>query len=72
MKLICKKSQYRRDYTGVFECEHCGHKIERSGYDDENFLVNVIPEWECPECGKTGEIDPDYKKKISIPKGIHL
>jgi len=42
--------QHRRDFTAIYECEHCGHEIEASGYDDDNFHRNVIPLWECDNC----------------------
>lgn len=56
MKLINILSQYRRDFQGEYKCEFCGH-IERdegmSSYDDRNFHDNVIPNMECPKCGKS-------------------
>lgn len=42
----------RRDFQAIFECEHCGHEKEDWGYDDRNFHDNVIPDMECPKCGK--------------------
>ena len=47
------KSQIRRDFTAVYECEHCQNEHEGKGYDDRNFHENVIPKMECPKCGKT-------------------
>lgn len=44
-------SQNRRDFHAVYECEHCGHSYEGSGYDDRNFHENVVPNRKCPECG---------------------
>jgi len=44
--------QYRRDFTAIYECEHCGFKKEGYEYDDANFHKNVIPRMECPGCGK--------------------
>jgi len=44
--------QHRRDFKAIFECEHCGYTFEEWGYDDNNFHHNVIPNWECPKCGK--------------------
>lgn len=43
MKIKNIVSQYRRDFQAIYECEHCGHTKEGSGYDDENFHQNVIP-----------------------------
>lgn len=52
MKIQKIESQSRRDFYAVYECEHCGHTQRGSGYDDDNFHLNVIPKMKCPECGK--------------------
>jgi transcription elongation factor Elf1 len=52
MKIKAIKSQSRRDFTAIYECEHCGHEKEGSGYDDAYFHKNVIPNMECGKCGK--------------------
>lgn len=53
MKIKTILSQYRRDFTAILECEHCGHEDKlMSGYDDDNYHRNVIPNFECPECRK--------------------
>lgn len=44
--------QHRRDFTAIYQCEHCNHEEEDSGYDDENFHQNVIPNMKCKQCGK--------------------
>jgi transcription elongation factor Elf1 len=44
--------QHRRDFTAIYECEHCGYTETGSGYDDANFHNNVIPQIECKICGK--------------------
>lgn len=46
-------SQHRRDFTAIYECEHCGFTRESDGYDDKNFHENVMPLMECSECNKT-------------------
>lgn len=51
MKIKEIKSQHRRDFQAVYECEHCQHTHEGSGYDDANFHQRVIPDMECPACG---------------------
>jgi transcription elongation factor Elf1 len=56
MKIQKIKSQYRRDFRAVYECEHCGATREGSGYDDGNFHNNVIPAMVCKQCGKTADI----------------
>ena len=48
--------QSRRDFTAEYECDHCGHTHEGSGYDDKNFHENVVPSMKCPECEKTAGI----------------
>jgi len=53
MKIEKIVSQSRRDFSAIYECEHCGHEHKASGYDDANFHQNVIPKMKCPECGKT-------------------
>ncbi len=45
--------RHRRDFTAVYECEHCGATDTSSGYDDDNFHRNVIPAMKCKACGKT-------------------
>ena len=52
MKIKTILSQHRRDFDAIYECEHCGHERERSGYDDRNFHENVVPAMRCVECGK--------------------
>ena len=46
-------NQSRRDFTAIYECEHCGHIRKGEGYDDDNFHENVIPKMKCSKCGKT-------------------
>jgi len=53
MKIQEIKSQHRRDFNAIYACEHCGYKMEKSGYDDDYFHQNVIPMMKCPACGKT-------------------
>jgi len=52
MKIKNITSQHRRDFIAIYECEHCGHTYESSGYDDSYFHQKVIPKMECPKCGK--------------------
>jgi len=48
-------SQHRRDFTAIFQCEHCNHEFQQDGYDDANYHENVIPLFECPKCKKTAD-----------------
>jgi len=52
MKIKEITSQNRRDFQAVYQCEHCEHELNGSGYDDANFHRNVIPNMACPECGE--------------------
>lgn len=49
--------QSRRDFTAIYECEHCGDKETKDGYDDANFHGNVIPKMSCRVCGKMASAD---------------
>ena len=59
MKIQKILSQSRRDFTAIYECEHCGATHESYGYDDSFFHTSVIPNMACDSCGKkAGE---DYR-----------
>lgn len=45
-------SQSRRDFTAVYECQHCDSAVTASGYDDSYFHEAVIPRMKCEGCGK--------------------
>ena len=63
--------QYRRDFTAIYECEHCGHTYEDRGYDDAYFHNNVIPDMECPKCGKKAA--ENYRPlAIKYPEGYQI
>ena len=53
MKIKQITSQHRRDFTAVYECEHCEATETGYGYDDDNFHRNAIPAMKCKVCGKT-------------------
>jgi len=57
MKIARILRQHRRDFTAIYECEHCGHKKEGSGYDDAYFHQQAIPKMKCEKCGKTASDD---------------
>ena len=48
-----KKSQIRRDFTGVYKCQKCGNIQEGGGYDDDYYHNNVIPKMKCNKCGES-------------------
>jgi len=60
-------TQHRRDFTAIYECEHCGAEMKGSGYDDDNYHRNVIPMVKCPRCKKTAKdnyrpLSPKYSE----------
>ena len=57
MKIQKITNQHRRDFEAIYECEHCGHTTNGSGYDDANFHQNVIPNMTCSKCGKNAGDD---------------
>lgn len=52
-------SQHRRDFTAIYECEHCSHTETSSGYDDTYFHQTVIPQMKCKKCEKSA--DANYR-----------
>ena len=69
MKIEQIISQSRRDFTAIYVCEHCGHKRNGSGYDDDNFHVNVIPRMKCDKCNKAA--DDNYRPLTTkYPDGV--
>ena len=71
MKIKKIINQHRRDFTAVYECEHCGDEYKGNGYDDANFHQNVIPGMECPKCGKTAS-DNYRPLATKYPEGQQL
>jgi transcription elongation factor Elf1 len=57
MKIKKILNQYRRDFTAIYECDHCGHEHEGHGYDDEHFHRNVIPGMVCQKCGLAAGVE---------------
>lgn len=63
--------QHRRDFTALYECEHCGHIIKETGYDDANFHENVIPKMKCKKCGKVA--NENYRPLTTkYPEGFQI
>ena len=47
-------SQHRRDFTAEYTCEGCGNIHPKdSGYDDDYYHENVIPNKKCNKCGES-------------------
>ena len=57
MKIKKIISQIRRDFSAIYECEHCEHEQKMRGYDDANFHQNVIPNIVCEKCEKKAPAD---------------
>lgn len=71
MKIKKIVSQHRRDFTAIYECEHCGVEDEGYGYDDANFHENVIPNIICKSCGK--KADSSYRPLTTkYPDGVQV
>ena len=65
-------SQYRRDFRAIYECEHCGHSEEDSGYDDAYFHREVVPNMECPKCGKKADKENYRPMGTKYPEGYQI
>lgn len=63
-------SQYRRDFTALYECEHCGAESDGPGYDDDNFHRNVIPEMVCANCRQTASVSYEPRATKYAPHEI--
>ena len=50
-------SQHRRDFTALYECEHCAAETEGRGYDDAYFHECAVPQMVCKDCGKKASDD---------------
>jgi len=67
-----KKITYRnrRDFTAVFQCQHCGHEYKGEGYDDAYYHNHVIPAIVCKKCDKSGgdyvPLTPKYREGFQI------
>ena len=71
MKIKEILSQTRRDFTAIYECEHCGYIKKERGYDDENFHQNIIPKMICVKCGKVA--GDNYRPLATkYPEGLQL
>lgn len=71
MKIIEIIDQYRRDFTAIYECEHCGAIKRSRGYDDANFHQNVVPKMKCEKCGKTAS--ESYRPLATkYPEGMQI
>lgn len=65
-------SQHRRDFTAIYECEHCGNTQKGGGYDDSYFHLNVIPSMKCESCGKEADKNTYKAKETKYPDGMQV
>lgn len=65
-------SQYRRDFTAIYECEYCGHTYKDTGYDDDYFHREVVPNMECPKCEKKADRDTYRPMGTKYPEGYQI
>lgn len=69
MRIKERLSQYRRDFTALYECEKCGWTKKGYGYDDANFHNNVIPKMKCESCGESSGA---ITSSAIVPEGVEL
>jgi predicted RNA-binding Zn-ribbon protein involved in translation (DUF1610 family) len=75
MKITRMNWQHRRDFSAEYTCEGCGNKqIDDSGYDDDYYHRNVIPNKKCAKCGESSitlgvTIKP---QKTKYPEGLQI
>ncbi len=54
MKITKTYNWNRRDFYFDATCEHCGAvEKDNSGYDDDNYYNNVMPNRKCKSCGES-------------------
>lgn len=70
MRIQKRISQSRRDFTAIYECEHCGATKREYGYDDANFHQNVIPYMVCVECSESAQ--GAVTSSAIVPAGVVL
>lgn len=64
--------QSRNDFKAEFECEHCGHKFEKWGYDDNNYWNNVMPNAICPNCKKNRKNETEEQAKENTGRNYYI
>ena len=71
MKIKTIKTQHRRDFRAIYECQHCQSEEEGPGYDDTYFHQVVVRQMKCKACGKAAP--PDYKPfDTKYPEGLQV
>lgn len=75
MKVIKRYNQHRRDLHIDMECEGCENKeTNTAAYDDNNFWVNVVPDFKCEKCGEsTNSLGKEITDTSTrYPEGKHI
>lgn len=70
MKIIKTYGWNRRDFHYDCTCEHCGAvETNRTGYDDDNYYRNVVPDIKCKKCGESSLSKPtEVPLSVTVPK----
>ena len=71
MKIKKILDQFRRDFTAIYECDHCGATYKSDGYDDAYYHNNVIPKMKCKKCGLTAG-DDYIPEDTKYPEGFQI
>ena len=68
IKRMVGLSRYEFEYDS--ECEFCGHIVENrhGGYGDY-FATNILPNFVCPQCGKSSMHEEDEGHKTIVHGG---
>lgn len=64
MKVLNIRDIMRNDCTMDIQCEHCGHiEVDKSAYNDSNYIHNVVPDRYCPHCNLNAKGEPKQTNK---------
>ena len=66
MKIKMVTFKHGNDFAATLECEHCQNLQElHTGYNDNYYHENVLPEISCKKCGKSRN-----NKETNNPDGL--
>ncbi len=70
MKITKQYNWNRRDFTYDARCEHCeAISTNNSGYDDNNYYQNVVPDIKCKNCGESSNSKVSTEpKSVTVPR----
>ncbi len=52
-KILWRKN---KDFTAIFECEHCGFQMKEGGVVSAQYIKKTLPSMVCESCGKMRSI----------------